>query len=86
MTAFINHASKRVCHDYISNSKDSCPNGAGKSTVMGMISRLLQRDSGLIEFEGKDIKGMPFLEFGRGSIAGYVTDDKFQNQQKYRSK
>ena len=29
------------------------PNGAGKSTVMGMISRLLQRDSGLIEFEGK---------------------------------
>ena len=27
------------------------PNGAGKSTVMGMISRLLQRDSGLIEFE-----------------------------------
>ena len=31
------------------------PNGAGKSTVMGMISRLLQRDSGLIEFEGKGV-------------------------------
>ena len=31
------------------------PNGAGKSTVMGMISRLIARDSGLVEFEGKDI-------------------------------
>ena len=32
------------------------PNGAGKSTVMGMISRLVARDAGLVEFEGKDIK------------------------------
>jgi len=31
------------------------PNGAGKSTVMGMISRLIARDSGLVEFEGEDI-------------------------------
>lgn len=31
------------------------PNGAGKSTVMGMISRLIARDSGVIEFEGQDI-------------------------------
>ena len=31
------------------------PNGAGKSTVMGMISRLVARDSGLIHFDGKDI-------------------------------
>ena len=31
------------------------PNGAGKSTVMGMISRLLQRDGGEVEFQGKDI-------------------------------
>lgn len=31
------------------------PNGAGKSTVMGMISRLLVKDSGTIEFEGKDL-------------------------------
>jgi iron complex transport system ATP-binding protein len=31
------------------------PNGAGKSTVMGMISRLIAKDSGAIEFEGKDI-------------------------------
>ena len=28
------------------------PNGAGKSTVMAMISRLLARDGGRIEFEG----------------------------------
>ena len=26
------------------------PNGAGKSTVMGIISRLIARDAGLVEF------------------------------------
>ncbi|MBT9776078.1 ATP-binding cassette domain-containing protein [Clostridium sp. MCC353] len=31
------------------------PNGAGKSTVMGMISRLVARDGGTVEFDGKDI-------------------------------
>ena len=31
------------------------PNGAGKSTVMGMISRLIAQDSGLIHFEGKEM-------------------------------
>ena len=31
------------------------PNGAGKSTVMGIISRLIARDSGLVDFEGTDI-------------------------------
>lgn len=31
------------------------PNGAGKSTVMGMISRLVARDAGLVEFDGTDI-------------------------------
>lgn len=31
------------------------PNGAGKSTVMGMLSRLIARDSGIIDFEGQDI-------------------------------
>ena len=30
-------------------------NGAGKSTVMGMISRLIARDEGLVDFHGKDI-------------------------------
>lgn len=32
------------------------PNGAGKSTVMGMISRLIASDHGLVDMEGKDIK------------------------------
>lgn len=31
------------------------PNGAGKSTVMGMISRLIAKDSGAVHFEGADI-------------------------------
>ena len=31
------------------------PNGAGKSTVMGIISRLIARDSGLVTFRGTDI-------------------------------
>ncbi len=32
------------------------PNGAGKSTVLNIITRLIARDSGLVDFEGKDIK------------------------------
>ncbi len=31
------------------------PNGAGKSTVMGMISRLIAKDAGVIQFEGEDL-------------------------------
>lgn len=31
------------------------PNGAGKSTVMGIISRLVARDSGVVDFHGTDI-------------------------------
>ena len=31
------------------------PSGARKSTVMGIISRLIARDSGLVEFDGNDI-------------------------------
>lgn len=31
------------------------PNGAGKSTVMGIISRLISRDHGEVQFHGKDI-------------------------------
>ncbi len=31
------------------------PNGAGKSTVMGIISRLIARDGGEVDFEGQDI-------------------------------
>ena len=31
------------------------PNGAGKSTVMGIISRLIARDGGIVDFEETDI-------------------------------
>ena len=31
------------------------PNGAGKSTVLNIISRLIARDSGLVDFAGRDI-------------------------------
>ena len=31
------------------------PNGAGKSTVMGIVSRLLSRDGGEVEFKGQDL-------------------------------
>lgn len=31
------------------------PNGAGKSTVMGMISRLIAKDAGIISFEGEEL-------------------------------
>lgn len=31
------------------------PNGAGKSTVMGMISRLIAKDAGVISFAGEDL-------------------------------
>ena len=29
------------------------PNGAGKSTVLNILSRLIARDSGLVDFEGR---------------------------------
>ena len=32
------------------------PNGAGKSTVMSMLSRLIAKDEGLVEVEGKNIE------------------------------
>ena len=31
------------------------PNGAGKSTVLNILSRLIARDSGLVDLEGQDI-------------------------------
>lgn len=41
------------------------PNGAGKSTVMNMISRLIARDGGEVEFEGRDIGGWKSKELAK---------------------
>ena len=41
------------------------PNGAGKSTVMGMISRLIDHDSGVVDFEGRDIGKWKSRELSR---------------------
>ena len=35
------------------------PNGAGKSTLFNQISGYIRPDSGIIEFQGKDITGLP---------------------------
>lgn len=41
------------------------PNGAGKSTVMGMISRLIAKDAGIINFEDKDISKIKSKELAK---------------------
>ena len=41
------------------------PNGAGKSTVMGMISRLIAKDSGVIQFEDKDLANWKSKELAK---------------------
>ena len=41
------------------------PNGAGKSTVMGMISRLIAHDSGVVDFEERDIGKWKSRELSR---------------------
>lgn len=41
------------------------PNGAGKSTVMSMISRLIARDGGGIDFEGRDISDWKSKELAK---------------------
>ena len=41
------------------------PNGAGKSTVMGMISRLIAKDSGAIHFEDKDLSNWKSKELAK---------------------
>ncbi len=41
------------------------PNGAGKSTVMGIISRLIERDGGEVNFDGKDISNWKSKELSK---------------------
>ena len=52
------------------------PNGAGKSTVMGMISRLIAKDSGVIDFEDKDLSKWNSKELAR-------KEDCFLQNKKY---
>ena len=35
------------------------PNGAGKSTLFNILAGLLRADAGLVEFEGRPIRGLP---------------------------
>ena len=44
-------------------------NGAGKSTILRTISGLLKPKGGSIEFEGRDIAGMPAHEIVKGGIS-----------------
>ena len=41
------------------------PNGAGKSTVMGMISRLIAQDEGLVDLDGTDVGRWKSRELAR---------------------
>ena len=41
------------------------PNGAGKSTVMGMISRLVAGDAGLVDFDSREIRKWKSRELSR---------------------
>ncbi len=41
------------------------PNGAGKSTVMGIVSRLIQRDSGEVDFAGRDVSDWKSKDLAR---------------------
>ncbi len=41
------------------------PNGAGKSTVMGLIARLLERDGGTVELDGRDLRDWKSKDLAR---------------------
>jgi len=45
------------------------PNGSGKSTLINVISGHLRPDRGSIEFEGRDIAGLPGHRIARSGIA-----------------
>ncbi len=45
------------------------PNGAGKSTFFNLLSGMLVPSSGTIEFEGKDVTGLPQHRFAHLGIA-----------------
>lgn len=56
---------RELCHPQGKVTSLIGPNGAGKSTVMGMISRLIAHDSGVVDFEGRDIGKWKSRELSR---------------------
>ena len=45
------------------------PNGAGKSTYFNLLSGALRPSSGSVEFEGRDVTGVPQHRFAHMGIA-----------------
>lgn len=45
------------------------PNGAGKSTFVGMVSGRIEASEGRVEFEGRDVTGMPAHQRIRAGMA-----------------
>lgn len=41
------------------------PSGSGKSTILRIIARLTKQDSGIVEFNGKDITNIEYTEYRR---------------------
>ena len=50
------------------------PNGAGKSTVMGIISRLIAKDSGLVSFDGTELEKWKSKELSKRMVIAQDTD------------
>ena len=62
------------------------PNGAGKTTLVSMISGHQSPDSGCIEFEGRDITGLPVHRVVRMGIARkFQTPTVFDNLTTYEN-
>lgn len=51
------------------------PTGAGKTTIINLLTRFYEIDSGSIEIDGRDIRGIPKAELRRG--LGLVLQDTF---------
>ncbi len=56
------------------------PNGAGKTTLFNCVSRLYECDRGEIEFDGRDLLGVP-----RHQVAGMGIGRTFQNLALFRT-
>src|SRR6266404_5663532 len=50
------------------------PNGAGKTTTFNMVVGVIRPDAGSVQFQGKDITGLPMHRRARLGI-GYLTQE-----------